>query len=68
VPSDTDNIERFDFGKSSNSLMFGDSTRGGQVETTPKRARFNHANELFMPVNRLGSHRGSARPEPKAER
>ena len=37
VPSDTYNVERFDFGKGSNSLMFGDSAPGGQVTTTTKR-------------------------------
>jgi hypothetical protein len=48
VPSDTYNVERFDFGKGSNSMMFGDSTPGGQVTTTTKRARFANSGELLL--------------------
>jgi outer membrane receptor protein involved in Fe transport len=57
VPSDTYNVERFDFGKGSNSLMFGDSTPGGQVTTTTKRARFANTNELLMFYDSLDSYR-----------
>lgn len=57
VPSDTYNVERFDFGKGSNSLMFGDSTPGGQVTTTTKRARFNNQGEIQAIYDSLGSYR-----------
>lgn len=57
VPSDTYNVERFDFGKGSNSLMFGDSTPGGQVTTTTKRARFANANEMLLFYDSLNSYR-----------
>jgi hypothetical protein len=57
VPSDTYNVERFDFGKGSNSLMFGDSTPGGQVTTTTKRARFTNTNELLTFYDSLDSYR-----------
>lgn len=57
VPSDTYNVERFDFGKGSNSLMFGDSSPGGQVTTTTKRARFSNATTLLANYTDLGSYR-----------
>ena len=57
VPSDTYNVERFDIGKGSNSLMFGDSTPGGQITTTTKRARFINANEALAFYDNQGSYR-----------
>jgi hypothetical protein len=57
VPSDTYNVERFDFGKGSNSLMFGDSFPGGQVMTTTKRARFSNFNEGLAFYDNNGSYR-----------
>lgn len=57
VPSDTYNVERFDFGKGSNSLMFGDSTPGGQVTTTTKRARFTNFGETMGLYDNFGSYR-----------
>ena len=57
VPSDTYNVERFDFGKGSNSLMFGDSAPGGQVTTTTKRARFNNATTALANYTDQGSYR-----------
>ncbi|MBC7369468.1 MAG: hypothetical protein H7343_22090, partial [Undibacterium sp.] len=57
VPSDTYNVERFDFGKGSNSLMFGDSSPGGQVTTTTKRARFNNATTALAYYTDQGSYR-----------
>jgi outer membrane receptor for ferric coprogen and ferric-rhodotorulic acid len=57
VPSDTYNVERFDFGKGSNSMMFGDSTPGGQVTTTTKRARFAHSGELLVVRDSRDSYR-----------
>jgi outer membrane receptor protein involved in Fe transport len=57
VPTDTYNVERFDFGKGSNSLMFGDSAPGGQVTTTTKRARFNNATTVLANYTDQGSYR-----------
>ena len=57
VPSDTYNVERFDFGKGSNSLMFGDSTPGGQVTTTTKRARFTNSGESLLFYDSENSYR-----------
>jgi outer membrane receptor protein involved in Fe transport len=57
VPSDTYNVERFDFGKGSNSLMFGDSAPGGQATTTTKRARFITSNEGLAFYDSFGSYR-----------
>ena len=47
VPSDAYNVERYDFSKGSNSLMFGDSSPGGQATVYTKRARARNATELF---------------------
>jgi len=38
IPSDTYNVERIDFGKGSNSLIFGDVEPGGQTAVFTKRA------------------------------
>ncbi len=47
IPSDTYNVERIDFGKGSNSLIFGDVEPGGQGAVFTKRAQFrNHGNVL----------------------
>lgn len=47
IPSDTYNVERIDFGKGSNSLIFGDVEPGGQGSVFTKRAQFrNHGNVL----------------------
>jgi len=47
VPSDSYNVERYDFAKGSNSLMFGDSSPGGQATIYTKRARSRNTNEFF---------------------
>ena len=47
VPSDAYNVERYDFAKGSNSLMFGDSSPGGQATVYTKKARPRNATELF---------------------
>ncbi|HUR60635.1 MAG TPA: TonB-dependent receptor plug domain-containing protein [Opitutaceae bacterium] len=47
VPSDSYNVERYDFNKGSNSLMFGDSSPGGQATIYTKRARARNTTELF---------------------
>ena len=57
VPSDTYNVERFDVGKGSNSQMFGDSTPGGQIMTTTKRARLTNFNEALAYYDDLGGYR-----------
>lgn len=50
VPSDAYNVDRFDFNKGSNSLMFGDSQPGGQATIYTKRARSRNATEFFASV------------------
>ncbi|WP_414660178.1 TonB-dependent receptor plug domain-containing protein [Horticoccus sp. 23ND18S-11] len=50
VPSDSYNVERYDFAKGSNSLMFGDSSPGGQATIYTKRARSRNATEFFASV------------------
>ena len=57
VPADTYNVERFDFGKGSNSLMFGDSPAGGQANITTKRPRFANMAELMGFYDSYDSHR-----------
>src|SRR4051812_13085834 len=47
VPSDAYNVERYDFNKGSNSLMFGDSSPGGQATIYTKRARPRNITELY---------------------
>jgi hypothetical protein len=47
VPSDAYNVERYDFAKGSNSLMFGDSSPGGQATIYTKRARARNSTELY---------------------
>ena len=42
IPSDTYNVERIDFGKGSNSLIFGDVEPGGQGSVFTKRALFKN--------------------------
>jgi hypothetical protein len=47
VPSDAYNVERYDFNKGSNSLMFGDSSPGGQATIYTKRARSRNMTEFY---------------------
>jgi hypothetical protein len=47
VPSDSYNVDRYDFNKGSNSLMFGDSSPGGQATIYTKRARPRNTTEFF---------------------
>lgn len=58
TPTDTYNIDRVDFSKGSNSLMFGDSNPGGMATSYTKRAHFgkNTAKATFN-VDSFGSHR-----------
>ena len=57
VPSDAYNVERFDFNKGSNSLMFGDSNPGGQATIYTKRARSRNMQELFTSVGSYDAYR-----------
>ena len=47
VPSDTYNVERIDFGKGSNSLIFGDVEPGGQGSVFTKRALMKNFGTAF---------------------
>lgn len=57
VPSDAYNVERFDFNKGSNSLMFGDSQPGGQATIYTKRARARNSEELFASYGSYEAYR-----------
>ncbi len=57
VPSDSYNVERFDFNKGSNSLMFGDSQPGGQATIYTKRARPRNMEELFASYGSYDAYR-----------
>jgi hypothetical protein len=57
VPSDAYNVERYDFAKGSNSLMFGDSSPGGQATVYTKRARPRNSTELFASVGSYDTFR-----------
>lgn len=57
VPSDTYNVERVDFGKGSNSLIFGDVEPGGQASVFTKRAQMRNFGEVFAWTNHYGAYR-----------
>jgi outer membrane receptor protein involved in Fe transport len=57
VPTDTYNIERLDFNKGSNSLMFGNSAPGGQVTAFTKQPRDYNFAELFASYGSFGTRR-----------
>lgn len=57
VPSDTYNVERIDFGKGSNSLIFGDVEPGGQASVFTKRAQMRTFGEVFAYYNHYGAYR-----------
>ena len=57
VPSDTYNVERIDFGKGSNSLIFGDVEPGGQASVFTKRAIMKNFGTLFAAYNNDGAYR-----------
>lgn len=46
TPMDNYNVDRIDFSKGSNSLIYGDSIPGGQANSYTKRARFNNSGEI----------------------
>jgi len=56
-PTDTYNVERIDFSKGSNSLMFGDASPGGQATVYTKRPRFRDFNTVLARVDSNESHR-----------
>jgi outer membrane receptor protein involved in Fe transport len=57
IPSDTYNVERIDFGKGSNSLIFGDVEPGGQASVFTKRAQMRNFGEVFAYYNHYGAYR-----------
>ena len=57
VPSDAYNVERFDFNKGSNSMMFGESPPGGGATVYTKRARPRNFEEVFASYGTFGVYR-----------
>ncbi len=57
VPTDTYNVERIDFGKGSNSLIFGDVEPGGQGSVFTKRALMRNFGTLFAQYGTEGAYR-----------
>ncbi len=57
VPTDTYNIERLDFNKGSNSLMFGNSAPGGQTTAFTKQPRGYNFAELSANYASFGTYR-----------
>ena len=58
IPSDTYNVERIDFGKGSNSLIFGEVEPGGNGAVFTKRPRFANFGEVMALYNSEGAYRG----------
>jgi hypothetical protein len=57
APSDSYNVERIDFGKGSNSLIFGEGEPGGQGTIFTKRAQFRNFGRISAQVNSEGAYR-----------
>lgn len=57
VPSDTYNVERIDFGKGSNSLIFGDVEPGGQASVFTKRAQMRTFGTFLAQYTDEGAYR-----------
>ena len=57
TPQDTFNVERIDFAKGSNSLMFGSEQPGGLAMTYTKRAYFSNFNSAAFLGDSYGSYR-----------
>ena len=57
IPSDTYNVERIDFGKGSNSLIFGDVEPGGQGSVFTKRALRRNFGTLLVQQGSEGAYR-----------
>jgi len=58
IPSDTYNVERIDFGKGSNSLIFGEVEPGGNGAVFTKRPRYANFGEVLALYNSEGAYRG----------
>jgi len=57
IPSDTYNVERIDFGKGSNSLIFGDVEPGGQASVFTKRPLMKNFGTATAIYNSAGAYR-----------
>ena len=57
IPSDTYNVDRIDFGKGSNSLIFGDVEPGGQASVSTKRALMKNFGSVLGAYNSDGAYR-----------
>jgi hypothetical protein len=57
IPSDTYNVERFDFGKGSNSLIFGEVEPGGNGASFTKRPLQKNFGSILARVNSEGGYR-----------
>jgi outer membrane receptor protein involved in Fe transport len=57
ILSDTYNVERIDFGKGSNSLIFGDVEPGGQASVFTKRALMRSFGEFRAVYSNEGAYR-----------
>ena len=57
IPSDTYNVERIDFGKGSNSLIFGAVEPGGQGAAFTKRPQARNFGEVLAFRNSEGAYR-----------
>ena len=57
IPSDTYNVERIDFGKGSNSLIFGDVEPGGQGSVFTKRAQFRNLGSVLAQYGSENAYR-----------
>jgi len=57
IPTDTYNVERIDFGKGSNSLVFGDVEPGGNAAVFTKRPLPQNFGELVGSYNSNGGRR-----------
>jgi hypothetical protein len=57
IPSDTYNVERLDFGKGSNSLIFGAVEPGGQGAAFTKRPLLRNFGEVLAFQNSEGAYR-----------
>jgi hypothetical protein len=57
IPTDTYNIERIDFGKGSNSLIFGEVEPGGQGAAFTKRPQMRNFGQVLGFVNSEGAYR-----------
>lgn len=57
TPQDTYNVERIDFAKGANSLMFGSEQPGGLATTYTKRAYFSNFSSATAIVDGYGSYR-----------